>query len=127
MSLSSSRGPRDLAQMSSRQSDLNHPSSDESGKDFDIEGLLDKRIVDNATEYQVQWPVPFAPSWEPAANISAEAIAEFEKNNAGKAKKGNAKRGRPRTLKKKQVPKPTANAPRTRSATKAAQQAAKEG
>ena len=157
------RPERSSSNVFSSESDLNYPDSDESGKPFEIEGLLDKRIVDDVVEYEVQWTVPFAPSWQPAANITAEAIAEFEKNNAGKAiavfktnnageavaefktnnageavaefktnnagkaKKDNAKRGRPKAPKKTQVKKPSANAPRTRSATKAAQQATKKG
>lgn len=126
------RAERSSSNLFSSESDPNDLDSDESDKPFDIVGLLDKRTVDDVIEYEVQWAAPYVPSWQPAANISAEAIAEFEKKNAakakkgkGNAKKGKTKRGRPKGSKKKEKTeekKPLANAPRTRSVTKAAQQ-----
>ena len=114
----SERPERSSSHVFSSESDPINPDSDESDKPFDIAGLLDKRVEDGVIEYEVQWTGPYLPSWEPAANISPEAVAEFEKNDAGQAKKEKAKRGRPKASKTKQVKKPSANAPRTRSAAK---------
>ena len=95
-----------------------HFSSEVELGEFDkapIEGLLDKRTRNGKVEYEIQWTGPYKPTWEPAAHVSAESIAEFERNNANKPKKG-------RRTKSKQ-PSP-ANAPRTRSAKKAAEKLA---
>lgn len=85
-----------------------------------IEGLLDKRTRDGEVEFEVQWTGPYKPTWEPAANVTAESIAEFEKNKAGKAKK---RKGRPPNS--KQTTTTMANAPKTRSAGNAARKSAK--
>ena len=90
------RPKRPIYNLFSSKPDLKHTDSDESGKPFEIESLLDKRIEEGVIEYEVQWTGPLMASWLPAANISPEAIAQFEKNNAGKSKKAMQKRVGPR-------------------------------
>ena len=62
--------------------------SEESDELYPIEGLLGKEIRDGEIFYLVHWSGPYkeATSWQREANVSAESIAEFEKNNADKAK-----------------------------------------
>ena len=122
-----STAPDEPSQESPKQSDilddeveepeLGHQESDNPDQVHPMEGLLGKRTRKGEVQYRVQWTVPFLPTWEPEANVSAESIAEFEKNNADKARRGKGKN--------KQSKKSTANAPVTRSATKAAKESAK--
>ena len=105
--------------------------SDESGSDSEcpIEGLLGKRLnEDGGVEYEVQWSGPCVPTWEPESHVSAVSIAEYEKNEAAKAKieaaeakneAAEAKKGKAKPPKKKQTKTSTGNRPVTRSATKA--------
>ena len=117
--------------MFSSESDFERAGSesDDSDKSFEIEGLLDKRTTDDGEiEYEVNWTGPFVHTWVLSALISPEAIAEFEKDNASKAKKGKpktkkrkpkAKKGSAKASRQKQMQTSAANAPRTRSAVKA--------
>lgn len=84
--------------------------SDDSEKPWEIEGLSDKRTRDGEVEYEVRWTGPYKPTWEPAANVTAESIAEFEENKAVMTKT------RARPPKNKQANTSMANAPRTESA-----------
>ena len=83
-----------------------------------MEGLLGKRTRNDEVEYQVQWSGPMKPTWEPAANVSAVSIAEFEKDNAGKTKE-------PKGQKKEQTQPSADNPHMTRSAVKGAKESAK--
>ena len=98
----------------------NGQESDESDGRAPIEGLIGKKIQNGKVLYEVQWSGPYVPTWEPADSVTAESIAEFENNNAAPTKRG---RGRP--PKNKQTATSTANAPKTRSAVKAAKKSAK--
>ena len=86
-----------------------------------IEGLLDKRTFDGELQYQVQW-TDDEPSWQPVRNISAEDIAEFEEKRRKNSSVAGEKKGRP--SKKKPAKASKANAPTTRSVTKAAKKSA---
>lgn len=101
----------------SSEPELGEESDESDGAE--IHGLLNKRTRNGQVEYEVQWMAPWLPTWEPAANVSAESIAEFEKNHAGEAKRG---RGRP--PKKKQT-EASSSAPTTRSAGRKAKESAK--
>ena len=93
-----------------------------SAKLHPIEGLLDKRTIDGDVQYKVQWTGNDEPSWQPARNISAEDIADFEKKRTKNSSVAGEKKGRP--SKKKPAKASVANGPMTRSATKAAKKSA---
>lgn len=103
----------------SSESEVGDQSEEPNPPQWAIEGLLDKRTRNCEVEYEVQWTGPYRPTWEPAANVSAESIAEFDKNHAIKAKKS---RGRPRKAKQAEA---SSSAPTTRSAGKKAKESAK--
>ena len=57
---------------------------EEAEQEWEIEGLLERKTTRGKTLYKVQWSGDWDPTWEPAENVSADAIAEFEKNGAPK-------------------------------------------